>query len=61
MPLLECSCPAGTYRGKCWHLAAVEVAILKGGTFSYPIEYRSRTDARRVYLIKPVGTGQEPA
>ena len=54
-----CNCLGNQHRGDCWHVQAVEAAILKGATFTYPIEYRSRTDARKVYLIDRIPTGQE--
>lgn len=37
------------YRQECWHVKAVEAAISKGATFTFPLEYRSRTDARKSY------------
>lgn len=49
---LICDCPGYTYRLYCWHVSRVADAISKGWKPDFPIEYRSRTDARKVYRIE---------
>ena len=48
---LSCTCKGWEFRQTCVHVLNVERAILKGGSFQFPIQYRSRTNATTVYLV----------